>query len=367
MKTKWLFSCAVVAGAVLSACAASPESTSPSTSSLQSMTNVGNLGRVPTAGWIAHTIRGDGVVLTIKTPPTWDHTLTPAMNDGGATTGGVTYFSTLPLSSFCYGGRNVDSCAPGRTGSLSQNSGVLSVTEDAPNSASIPSPILGEQMTSIDGYPAAAKVPTDAKCTSLAGPMTYYYDVALWVPAGAQLRFCINGPEMERLEATITTIVESARFRPDPHSTAVPLGMAGAIATNGGYSSIDPTCSRSEITSSVTADVLQAQGRTTIGVTTMYRLAGSKLCGVPALEACGFDGDLAIYGPLGTVLWTWEPIARGQACMKGVWLLPVTNKVPTWSVPTKLLKKGTYTVRMVHITNGVIDRPVLASTTFRIT
>ena len=77
-------------------------------------------------------------------------------------------------------------------------------------------------------------------------------------------------------------------------------------------------------------------------------------------------GDFAIYGPTGQVLWTWEPMTLGIQCIPGVSLLPVTLTVPSWSVPTMLLSKGTYRVRMVNIYNGSIQGQAIASTTFHV-
>jgi hypothetical protein len=202
----------------------------------------------------------------------------------------------------------------------------------------------------------------------LADFLTYYYDIALWVPAGAQLTFCIDGPNIERLEATIATIAATATFRPDPNSTATPVNMSGATVTTGGSAlpANVPYCTSSEATPSVSANVSQAAGRTSLDVATKFSQATAKKCGLPPLSTCGFYGDFAIYGPSGHVLWTWEPMTLGIQCTPGVSLLPVTLTVPSWSVPTTLLSEGTYTVRMVNIVNGFIKGPAVASTTFHV-
>jgi hypothetical protein len=363
---KLLLPIALAASVIVAGCTSSPAGTSTTTTT--ATPSSGDLGTVPTTGWIIHTIRGGGVVMSIKTPPTWDHELTPSMN-GGAASSGTTYVSNFALHAFCYHRKGVIGCAPGRSGRLPPNSGVLSVTEYTNSSATIPTPHASSQgglVSSIDGYPAVAHLPDDARCTSLADFVTYYYEVSLWVPAGAQLNFCFNGPDIERLEATMATIAASVTFRSDPRSTAAPVTLFGQTTTNGGYSSKGTACTNSEVTPSVSATVAQAAGRTTIGVTTKFSQATSSPCGMPPLSTCGFYGDFAVYAPAGNALWTWEPMTLGAQCIGGVWLLPVTITVPSWSVPTKLLSKGTYTVRMVSIINGRITGPVLASTTFHI-
>jgi hypothetical protein len=145
--------------------------------------------------------------------------------------------------------------------------------------------------------------------------------------------------------------------------------LFGASTTTGGFvasSSKVPYCTQKELAPSVSAVVNQDAGRTTFDVSTKFVQATSTKCGLPPLSTCGFYGDFAVYGPSGHVLWTWEPMTLGVQCLGGVWLLPVTLKIPAWSVPTKLLAKGTYAVRMVNIINGSINGPVLASTTLHV-
>jgi hypothetical protein len=365
-----------IMGLLLAGCAStvqdmgSPTSTSTITSTTAAPANATDLGTVPTDGWIVHTIRSGGVIMSIKTPPSWSHELTPSMN-GNTSFNNTTYVSDFALHPFCYHRKGVIGCAPGQAGRLPPDTGVLSATTYTANSATIPRPYpdsLGGTPTTIDGFPATAATPNDARCTSLGSALTYYYGIFLWVPAGAQLAFCINGPDIERLEATIATIAASSSFRPDPNSTAMPVSLFGQNVTTGGSASPSqiPYCTGNEATPSVAADVSQANGRTTIGVTTTFSQATPKKCGLSELSTCGFYGDFAIFGPSHRVLWTWQPVTLGRQCTPGVSLLPVNIEVPSWSVPTTLLSKGMYTVRMVNIENGVFKGPTLASTSFQV-
>jgi hypothetical protein len=256
---------------------------------------------------------------------------------------------------------------------LPKNGSMVSVTFGPPGSATIPSSYgsgEGNDATTVAGYPASAYIKDDVACTSLGSFVTFSYEVSLWVPAGVNLNFCVNGPKIEQGQAVAATIAASTTFRPDPSSSAPPVSMSGlAKVTDGGYAlpSNATYCTSSEMTPEVTAQVIQAAGRTTIGVTPSFRTATSTRCGLAPLSTCGFYGDFAIYGPSGHVLWTWEPITLGAQCTPGVDLLPVTLMIPSWSVPTTLLRKGTYTVRMVSIVNGFIHGPAMASTTFELT
>jgi hypothetical protein len=352
----------VATGVVLAGCLTTAANSAPTTAR-----GSAGPGRVSTAGWILHTVDGGGVIVSVKTPRTWSHVLTPSMN-GGGDVNATTYISDFALHRFCYHRRTVSGCDPGESGALPPDSGVLSVTEYSPSGATIPGPsdVQGGVATTIDGYPGTAHLPHDADCTSLADFVTYYYEVALWIPAGMQLSFCVNGPHLGRLEAILATIAASATFRPDPRSSSTPITMSGETTTEGGYraGSNVPDCTSAEVTPGIAATVSQVHGRTYLDVTSRFTAATSLRCGLPPLSTCGFYGDFAVYGPRGTVLWTWEPTSLGRQCLRGVWLLPVTITVPKWSVPTKLLRAGYYTVRMVTIINGRIHGPVLASTDF---
>lgn len=327
-----------------------------------------NLGSVSTSGWITHVVRGGGVILDLKTPTTWTHYYPPSRGGFlGATT--LSDFKILPP---CPPGDNAGRCRLGYGGRLLPPKGsMVSVTFGAPGSPTIPSPYVtaqGRVSTTISGFPASAYIKRNVACTSLGSFVTFEYEMTLWVPAGAQLNFCVNGPNVEHQQAVAATVAASTTFRPDPHSIATPVSMTGATVTTGGSAlpSQVPYCTSSEMTPSVSATVGQNDGRTTIDVATKFSQATSKKCGLPPLSTCGFYGDFAIYGPSGHVLWTWEPMTLGIQCTPGVSLLPVTLTVPSWSVPTNLLSKGTYSVRMVNIVNGYIKGPAVASTTFRV-
>ena len=220
----------------------------------------------------------------------------------------------------------------------------------------------------IAGFPATALVKDDVACTSLGSFVTFFYVINLWVPAGAQLNFCVNGPNIERQEAVAATIAASVTYSHDPHSVASPVSMSGAEVTTGGSAlpSQVPYCTNSEMTPSVSATASQAGGRTTIDVVTTFSQATPTRCGVPPLSTCGSYGDLAISGPSGDVLWTWQPMTLLIRCIPGVSLLPVTLAIPSWSVPTSLLTKGTYEVHLVNMVNSLIEGSVLASTTFQV-
>jgi len=248
---------------------------------------------------------------------------------------------------------------------------MVSVTFYTPSSATVPTPYARSQggvTTTVGGFPATAQVQDDVACTSLGSPVTFYYQVNVWVPAGVQLNFCVNGPDIERQEAVAATIATTARLRPDPRTHAQPVLLFGQNVTTGGFAkpSQVPYCTANETKPSVSAHVSQSRGRTTIEVATTFSATGNKPCGLGELSTCGFYGDFAITGPSGHVLWTWEPMTVGRQCSPGVDLLPVTITVPSWSVLTTLLRRGTYTVRMVSIVNGTISGPTLASTSFQV-
>lgn len=306
--------------------------------------------------------------MSIRTPKTWNHFYSPL--HGGPF--GAATLSDFAISPPCSPKDRSARCSLGYGGRLFPSGGsMVSIRFDSSNLTTIPNPNTKSQgwlASTIAGFPTTTLIHDDVACKSLGSPLTFDYVINLWVPASVELNFCVNGPNIEHQEAVAATVAASANFRRDSNSNAAPASLFGQSVTSSGTASTSqvPYCTSREVSASVVALAQQGNGRTTFAVSTTFRQSTSTRCGLPPLSTCGFYGDFAIHGPSGHVLWTWKPMTFEVRCISRVSLLPLTITVPTWSVPTKLLTRGTYWVRMVSFNGGSVSSSDKTSTSFSV-
>jgi hypothetical protein len=345
----------VVSALTFTACAPSRVTLGQSHSHLSS---VGSHHPVPAPrGWIAHTITGLGVVTTIMTPPSWSHELTPQQNGWPASPNNSTFISSVALKPYCSVYNHGTPCSDSPV-SLPPDSGDVGIMPTTVNGYGTPGGML------IDGYGVNVGSSINEECSTRY--QAYSFDVALWVPAGISLGFCVSGPHSSLMKSLVFEIARTTSFRPESRTIAAPKALFGQVIKIAGTASPSrvPYCSPNETTPSVSAHVSESGATTTIGVTTTFRKVTSRDCGMPMLSTCGQYGGFEIFGPSGSVVWTWGPEVLGIVCIPVVDLLPIVIRVPSWTVPNALLEPGRYTVRVGTFDNGQTVGPALATTTF---
>lgn len=339
---------------------------------LASCTSSGSPSSVP-SGWIAHTISIGGATITVRTPPSWDHVLTPAQN-GGINSDGRTYVANFPLHPFCWKRTDAYGCTPRNLGHMSTGSAVLTLQQGSPSWPPHPTGLGGWPVDAgtLDGFPAIVDHfgTHDLGCATWGGRSSIQYDVNLWVPSAAEIYICVAGPALSKQLALAEQVAHTATFVDDPATAAPPANVdsLGAHVSGPQFGGRSPLshCSSTDERHAVEASATQGTTSITFKVESIIRSSGPSPCSVPTpCVETPWSTAFAVRSPAGQVIFLWQPIEPLRACVAGLISLPLTISV-AWTVPSILVRSGTYRVENVNIYNGSPHGAPFASTNLRV-